>query len=177
MINGVYTWVPDTDGGLASYGQNRYNMDGLTGYGGMDNTGSSAIVSSTPSPVANVNAQKVLEGFNFSDVNKTADGSSNWTKGAEQFKDLGNTTAEQGWGDTFASWFTPQGDKGTSVGGNIMGAVGTGVGAASGLAGMYYAKKNFDLQKDQQDYLKGREAQSDTRKSAFAANAGNGAQY
>ena len=85
--------------------------------------------------------------------------------------------AEQGWGDKVASWFTPQGDRGTSVGGNIMGAVGTGVGAAAGLAGMYYAKKNFDLQKDQQDYLKGREAQSDARKSAFAANAGNGAQY
>lgn len=85
--------------------------------------------------------------------------------------------AEQGWTDKVASWFTPQGDKGTSVGGNIMGAVGTGVGAATGLAGMYYAKKNFDLQKDQQNYLKGREAQSDTRKSAFAANAGNGAQY
>ena len=85
--------------------------------------------------------------------------------------------AEQGWTDKVAGWFTPQGDKGTSVGGNIMGAVGTGVGAASGLAGMYYAKKNFDLQKDQQDYLKGREAQSDARKSAFAANAGNGAQY
>ena len=85
--------------------------------------------------------------------------------------------AEQGWGDKVASWFTPQGDRGTSVGGNIMGAVGTGVGAATGLAGMYYAKKNFDLQKDQQNYLKGREAQSDTRKSAFAANAGNGAQY
>ena len=85
--------------------------------------------------------------------------------------------AEQGWTDKVANWFTPQGDRGTSVGGNIMGAVGTGVGAASGLAGMYYAKKNFDLQKDQQDYLKGREAQSDARKSAFAANAGNGAQY
>lgn len=85
--------------------------------------------------------------------------------------------AEQGWSDKVAGWFTPQGDRGTSVGGNIMGAVGTGVGAASGLAGMYYAKKNFDLQKDQQDYLKGREAQSDARKSAFAANAGNGAQY
>lgn len=85
--------------------------------------------------------------------------------------------AEQGWGDKVASWFTPQGDKGTSVGGNIMGAVGTGVGAAAGLAGMYYAKKNFDLQKDQQDYLKGREAQSDARKSAFAKNAGNNATY
>ena len=177
MINGVYTWVPDTDGGLASYGQNRYNSDGLNGYGGMDNTGSSVIVSSTPSPVANVNSQKVLEGFNFSDVNKTADGSGNWTKGAEQFKDPGTTPPEQGWGDTFASWFTPQGDRGTSVGGNIMGAVGTGVGAVTGLSGLYYAKKNFDLQKDQQNYLKGREAQSDARRDQFAKNAANGASY
>ena len=85
--------------------------------------------------------------------------------------------AEQSWGDKFASWFTPQGDKGTSLGGNVMGAIGTGVGAASGLAGMYYAKKNFDLQKDQQDYLKNREAMSDARKSQFAANAGGGASY
>jgi hypothetical protein len=42
---------------------------------------------------------------------------------------------------------------------------------------MYFAKKNYDLQKDQQDYLKNREAQSDARKSKFAANAGNGATY
>lgn len=89
----------------------------------------------------------------------------------------GLAASNQGWGDKVANWFTPQGDRGTSVGGNIMGAVGTGVGAATGLAGMYYAKKNFDLQKDQQNYLKGREAQSDARKTAFAANAGNGAQY
>lgn len=89
----------------------------------------------------------------------------------------GNGLAEQSFGDKFASWFTPQGDKGTSLGGNVMGAIGTGVGALSGLAGMYYAKKNFDLQKDQQKYLQGREAQSDARKSQFAANAGGGATY
>lgn len=89
----------------------------------------------------------------------------------------GNGLAEQSWGDKFASWFTPQGDKGTSLGGNVMGAIGSGVGAASGLAGMYYTKKNFDLQKDQQDYLKNREAMSDARKSQFAANAGGGASY
>ena len=90
--------------------------------------------------------------------------------------DFGNG-ADKGWMAKVADWFTPQGDKGTSVGGNIVNAVGTGVNAASGLAGMYFAKKNYDLQKDQQDYLKKREAQSDARKSKFAANAGNGATY
>lgn len=97
--------------------------------------------------------------------------------GVNSLAKTGNGLAEQSWGDKFAGWFTPQGDRGTSVGSNVMSAVGTGVGAASGLAGMYYAKKNFDLQKDQQDYLKNREAQSDARKSKFATNAGGGATY
>lgn len=79
--------------------------------------------------------------------------------------------------DKFARWFTPQGTAGTSVGGNIMGAVGTGIGAATGLAGAYYAKKNYDLQKDQQKYLQARDAQNDARKAQFAANAGGGASY
>lgn len=85
--------------------------------------------------------------------------------------------AEQSWGDKFSSWFTPQGDKGTSLGGNVVNAVGTGVGALSGLAGMYYTKKNYDLQKDNQKHLQAREAKSDARKEQLAANAGNGASY
>ena len=80
-------------------------------------------------------------------------------------------------GDKISRWFTPTGDKGTSLGGNVMGAIGTGVNALTGLAGMYYTKKNYDLQKEQADYLKGRDAASDARKSKFAANAGNGASY
>ena len=85
--------------------------------------------------------------------------------------------ADQSWGDKIASWFTPTGENGTSVGGNMMDAVGKGVGAITGLAGMYYTKKNHDLQKEQADYLKGRDAASDARKARFAANAGNGASY
>lgn len=173
IINGI--WYPDTDGGLASYGQNRYNIGGVN-YGGVDPTVSSAMIGK--SPVANTNAQSYLNNFNFDDVNKTQiTQDTNWVKGADDIKDLGNTTVDQSFGDKFASWFTPQGDKGTSLGGNVMGAVGSGVGALSGLAGMYYAKKNFDLQKDQQNYLKGREAASDARKGQFAANAGGGASY
>lgn len=178
VVNGIYTWVPDSDGGLASYSQNRYNMEGLTGYDGMDVPTSNVVMSSTPSPVAKVNSQNVLEGFSFGDVNKTSNSTGDWTKSAEQFKDLGNTTKpDESFGDTFSRWFTPQGDKGTSLGGNVMGAIGTGVNAATGLAGMYFAKKNYDLQKDQAEYLKNREAQSDARKAKFAANAGNNASY
>ena len=179
LVNGVRQWVPDTDGGLASYGANRYNMDGLNSYGGMDTTASVVINSTTPSPVANANAQGYLDTFNFDGVKKvgTTSGSNNWTSNAEQFSDLKNTTKEEGFGDTFSRWFTPQGDKGTSLGGNVMSAVGTGVGALTGLAGAYYTAKNYELQKDNQKYLQNREAQSDARKTAFATNAGNGASY
>lgn len=86
-------------------------------------------------------------------------------------------TPNQSWGDKVASWFTPDGESGASVGGNIMDAAGKGVDALTGLAGMYYTKKNYDLQKEQADYLKGRDAASDARKSKFAANVGNGASY
>lgn len=85
------------------------------------------------------------------------------------------TDAGQSWTDTIAGWFKPQGPQGTSTGGNILSGIGAGVGAASGLAGMYYSKKNFDLQKDQYDYLKSRDALSDNRTNKFAANVGNGA--
>ena len=58
-----------------------------------------------------------------------------------------------------------------------LGNIGTGVSALSGLAGMYYAKKNYDLEADQAKYLKSRDAASDARSSKFASNAGNGASY
>ena len=105
------------------------------------------------------------------------DASAQMTKQTPNTGGLAETGANQGWMDTIGDWFKPEGASGASTAGNIMGAIGTGVNVASGLAGMYYAKKNFDLQKDHQDYLKNREAQSDARKSKFAANAGNGATY
>lgn len=51
---------------------------------------------------------------------------------------------------------------------------------ASGVAGLgslYYAKKNFDLEKEKDKYLKDRESQSDARKQQFAKNVGNNASY
>jgi len=105
------------------------------------------------------------------------DASAQMTKQTPNIGGLAETGANKGWMDTIGDWFKPEGTSGASKGGNILGAIGSGIDAASGLAGMYYAKKNFDLQKEQQDYLKKREAQSDARKSRFAANAGNGATY
>lgn len=91
--------------------------------------------------------------------------------------DGGNVVNSGGFLQGLKDAFTPQGPAGTSTGGNIMSAIGTGVGVGTGLAGAYFAKKNYDLQKDQQDYLRNREAASDARKTQFAANAGGGASY
>lgn len=92
------------------------------------------------------------------------------------FKDATNN-ADVGIWDTIKNSFNPEGASGKSYAGNVMDTVGTGINAATGLAGMYFAKKNYDLQKDQANYLKDREAQSDMRKAKFAANAGNNASY
>lgn len=106
------------------------------------------------------------------------------TANTGKFKELLNLTppntggglASEGWGDKFSRWFTPN-EKGTSLGGQVLDGIGTGVDALTGLAGLYYADKNFKLEKEQADYLKSRDAASDARKSKFAANAGNGASY
>ena len=99
----------------------------------------------------------------------------------DAYNNLMSTNGENGLAKNFAStvgdWFTPQGVGGTSVGGNVLSGVGSAMGGLAGLAGAYYAGKNYGLQKDQQDYLKAREAQSDARKTQFAANVGGGASY
>ena len=96
---------------------------------------------------------------------------------------LNNDTTELGWGDTFKGWFTP-GEGGSSLGGNVLSGVGTAVGIGSGLAGMYFAKKEADLKKDKAKmekdaYQRGvqREAEAENRMQQFAKNAGNGAFY
>ena len=96
---------------------------------------------------------------------------------------LNKDNTELGWGDTFKGWFTP-GEGGASLGGNVLSGVGTAVGIGSGLAGMYYAKKEADLKKDKAKmekdaYQRGvqREAEAENRMQQFAKNAGNGAFY
>ena len=86
--------------------------------------------------------------------------------------------------DTIGGWFQPQGQSGASTAGNVLSGVGTAVGIGSGLAGMYYAKKQADLNKERAKmekdaYNRGvqREAQAEARMQQFAKNAGNGAFY
>ena len=86
--------------------------------------------------------------------------------------------------DTVGGWFQPQGQSGASTAGNVLSGVGTAVGIGSGLAGMYYAKKQADLNKERAKmekdaYNRGvqREAQAEARMQQFAKNAGNGAFY
>lgn len=96
---------------------------------------------------------------------------------------LNKDNTELGWGDKISGWFTP-GEGGSSLGGNVLSGVGTAVGIGSGLAGMYYAKKEADLKKDKAQmekdaYQRGvqREAEAENRMQQFAKNAGNGAFY
>lgn len=96
---------------------------------------------------------------------------------------LNKDNTELGWGDKISGWFTP-GEGGASLGGNVLSGVGTAVGIGSGLAGMYYAKKEADLKKDKAKmekdaYQRGvrREAEAENRMQQFAKNAGNGAFY
>ena len=152
IVNGQ--WIPDSPLGLG-YGQ---QIKANTGY----NPNTQFQLGATTNANA-VQAAGTVNDLNLP-INSTA------------LKN-GSGLAEQSWTDKIADWFKPQGDKGTSVGGNITNAIGTGVGAVTGLAGMYYTAKNYELEKDNQKYLQNREAQSDARKTAFANNAGNGASY
>lgn len=163
LVNGVLTWVPDTDIGTTVGSTTELpNSSVISGAA----TGGLASNSLSGNPYFNQ-----AYGYNIGQSN---------IPGAQYTPEVAKspeTLKEEGFGDKFSRWFTPQGDKGTSLGGNVMSAVGTGVGALTGLAGAYYTKKNYDLQKDNQKYLQAREAQSDARKSQFAANAGNSATY
>ena len=88
------------------------------------------------------------------------------------------------WTDSVKEGLAPQGTSGASTAGNVLSGVGTAVGIGSGLAGMYYAKKQADLNKERAKmekdaYNRGvqREAQAEARMQQFAKNAGNGAFY
>ena len=105
------------------------------------------------------------------------------TNGVDITKSLGmstigsNNNGDTSWWQGIKDSFNPTGVSGRSYAGNVMDFAGTGVGIGTGLAGAYFTKKNYDLQKDNQQYLRNREAQNDARKSAFATNVGGGASY
>ena len=81
-----------------------------------------------------------------------------------------NTDANTpGMWDSVTNLFTPN-EKGTSTGGQILGAIGTGVGALSALGSLYYADKNYKAQKAVQDYQKSRDAMADAKVAQLQAN-------
>lgn len=71
--------------------------------------------------------------------------------------------------DSITNLFTPN-EKGTSTGGQIVGAIGTGVGALSALGSLYYTDKNYKAQKALQDYQKSRDAMADAKVAQLQAN-------
>ena len=79
-----------------------------------------------------------------------------------------NTNTPGMW-DSIEKLFTPN-EKGTSTGGQIVGAIGTGVGALSALGSLYYTDKNYKAQKAAQDYQKSRDAMADAKVAQLQAN-------
>lgn len=71
------------------------------------------------------------------------------------FSEVKNTGDKRGWFDLDS--------KGQSKAGGVLDSIGTGVKALTGLGSIYFAKKNYDLQKDHQNYLKGRDAIADSK--------------
>lgn len=82
---------------------------------------------------------------------------------------LAGSRANESWGDKLSRLFTPN-EKGTSIGGQFFDGIGKGTEAITGLAGIYYADKNFKLQKEAQDYAKSRDALGDAKVAQFQAN-------
>lgn len=81
-------------------------------------------------------------------------------------------------------WFDPQGTSGASKAGNVLGGVAAGVGALSGLAGMYYGYEQMKMQKEMNKLQKDaynrqvkKDEQQEARLKEFAKNVGNGATY
>ena len=130
--------------------------------------------------------RKVLDGIDltaYSNNNVEQPVKSAVFKEQANLSNLNKDNTDLGWGDTISKWFTP-GEGGASLGGNVLSGVGTAVGIGSGLASMYYAKKEADLKKDKAKmekdaYQRGvqREAEAENRMQQFAKNAGNGAFY
>ena len=79
--------------------------------------------------------------------------------------------------DSLNKWFTPTGESGTSVGGNVLSGLGTVAGIGGTLAGVYYKNKSDKREEEAADYARKRVALADKNVATFAKNAGNGASY
>ena len=79
--------------------------------------------------------------------------------------------------DSFNKWFTPTGENGTSVGGNVLSGLGTVAGIGGTLADVYYKHKSDKREEEAADYARRRVALADKNVATFAKNTGNGASY
>lgn len=91
--------------------------------------------------------------------------------------DQGPNNVETSFGDRFKSWFTPTGENGTSVGGNVLSGLGTVAGIGGTLADVYYKHKSDKREEENADYARKRVALADKNVATFAKNTGNGASY
>ena len=91
--------------------------------------------------------------------------------------DQGPDNVELSFGDRFERLFTPTGENGTSVGGNVLSGLGTVAGIGGTLADVYYKHKSDKREEENADYARKRVALADKNVATFAKNTGNGASY
>ena len=91
--------------------------------------------------------------------------------------DTGPDNTELSFSDRFKSWFTPTGENGTSVGGNVLSGLGTVAGIGGTLSDVYYKHKSDKREEEAADYARKRVALADKNVATFAKNTGNGASY
>lgn len=89
----------------------------------------------------------------------------------------GHSNTELSFGDRFKSWFTPAGENGTSLGGNVLSGLGTVAGIGGTLADVYYKHKSDKREEEAANYARKRVALADKNVATFAKNTGNGASY
>ena len=82
-----------------------------------------------------------------------------------------NPTNSDSSGANDSGWFGLDAN-GVSKFSNVMTGIGAGIQGATSLGGLWLANENLKATKDQQNYLKDREAKNDARLSQFAKNAG-----
>ena len=85
------------------------------------------------------------------------------------YGNLNNNNSSGGLWDSIKSAFTPN-EKGTSLGGQIMSGIGTGVSALSSIGSLYFANENAKAQKDLQAYQKSRDAMADAKVAQMQNN-------
>ena len=91
--------------------------------------------------------------------------------------DTGPNNTEFSFMDSFNKWFTPTGENGTSVGGNVLSGLGTVAGIGGTLADVYYKHKSDKREEEAADYARKRVALADKNVATFAKSTGNGASY